>query len=127
MRRWSKIAAVQGTVLAAALLAWPDMAAAQWGALATSPSSGAWGSGYNYGNSDAARNRAHGECAKFAWDCRISATFQNTCVTVARGGNNAFGWAWGFTAEERARRAIQECRNQGGNDCDIITRFCTGQ
>ncbi len=120
---------ISRALLAGTLVAWPSLAAAQgsWGAIATSPSSGAWGSSFNYDSGDAARDRAQSECAKFAWDCRVSATFQNTCVTVARGANNAFGWAWGFTPAERAQRAIQECTNQGGSNCDILTRFCTGR
>jgi serine/threonine-protein kinase len=114
--------------VAAALLSFAAPAAAQgvYGALAISPSTGAYGFGYNYDTSAAARDRAMTECRKHAQDCQVYAQVQRQCIAVARASNNAFGWAYGFAADERGERALNECAGRNGNDCKVVTRFCSG-
>ncbi len=104
----------------------PARAQGVYGALAISPSTGAYGYGYNYATDALARDRAMTECRKHAQDCRVYATFQRQCIAIARASNNAFGWALGYPNEERPERALNECAARDGNDCKIVTRFCSG-
>lgn len=66
------------------------------------------------------------ECRKYSNDCKIARTFTGACVMVARDGTK-LGWAWGFEPSERRRRAIRECRGDGGRNCKIVSQFCTGE
>jgi len=100
--------------------------AGDWGALALSTSTGAWGTSYNYDDEDEARERAMRECRKNARDCKVFKTFENTCVAVSGDSAGNFGWSWGYTASERRRRAIAQCREQGGKGCKVESQFCTG-
>ncbi len=100
--------------------------AGDWGAIALSTRTGAWGTSYNYDDEEEARDRAMSECRKNARDCKVFRTFENTCVAVAGDGSGNFGWAWGYTTSERRRRAISQCRDQGGRNCKVETTFCTG-
>ena len=108
-----------------ALAPLPSQAAEDIGALAYSRRTGALGWSYNYDDEESARERAMQECRKYANDCKIARTFQNVCVSVARDGNH-MGWAWGYAGPERRRRAIDECRSDGGRNCTIAAQFCTG-
>ena len=109
------------------LVAVPTVASAgDWGAVALSTKTGSWGTSYNYDEEDDARQRAMSECRKHASDCRIYRRFENTCVAVAGDSTGNFGWAWGYTPAERRRRAIAQCRDQGGRNCKVETQFCTG-
>ncbi|MFO0987663.1 MAG: DUF4189 domain-containing protein [Alphaproteobacteria bacterium] len=116
------IAALAALLLSAA----PAAAQGVHGALAISTSTGAYGYGFNYDTEAGARDRAMAECRKHAQDCRVYATFQRQCIAIARAANNAFGWAYGYTNDERAERALNECAGRNGNDCKIVTRFCSG-
>jgi hypothetical protein len=99
--------------------------AGDYGALAYSRRNGALGWSYNYDDEDAARERALDECRKYARDCKIGRVFTNTCVMVARDGTR-MGWSWDGTTDARRRRAMQECRSDGGRSCKIVAQFCTG-
>ncbi len=119
------------TVLAlAAFGAWAAAAPAQaqgiYAAIAISPSTGAYGYGYNYDTDAQARDRAMNECRKHAQDCRVYATFNRQCVAIARASNNAFGWVLGGPKDERPERALNECAARNGDDCKIVTSFCSG-
>lgn len=101
--------------------------AGDWGAIALSTRTGSWGTSYNYDDEDEARQRAMRECRKNARDCKVFRTFENTCVAVAGDGSGNFGWSWGYTPSERRRRAIAQCREQGGKGCKVESQFCTGE
>jgi hypothetical protein len=100
--------------------------AGDWGAIALSTRTGAWGTARNYDDEDGARARAMSECRKHASDCRVYKTFENTCVALAGDRTGNFGWSWGYTNNERRRRAIAQCRDQGGQNCTVENTFCTG-
>jgi len=100
----------------------------QFGAFAVAPD-GAWGSSRNFENVDVAQDRAVAECNKHSRGCQVLRVFQNVCVAVARNEdskNVIINWVAGFTKEERSQRALRNCRNDGGNDCRVLTEFCTG-
>ncbi len=105
----------------------PAAAQGVHGSLAISENTDAFGYSYNYATPADAQSRAMAECAKHAQDCKIYANFENTCVTVARSANGAFGWSWGYSRDERSSRAISECTKQGGTNCALATNFCTGR
>ena len=100
-------------------------AAGPYGALATSPEAD-FGYAYNYDYAEQARSRAMSECQKHSDKCTIKGTFQNTCVSIAKASNGAMGWAWGHGKRDDDRVAMSECRNNKGRDCELSTRFCTG-
>jgi len=120
------IAVALAAIAALMFLGAPARAQGVYGALAISPSTGAYGYGYNYDTDAQARDRAMTECRKHAQDCRVYTTFQRQCIAIARASNNAFGWALGYAREERPERALNECAARGGGDCKVITSFCSG-
>jgi serine/threonine-protein kinase len=90
--------------VAAALLSFAAPAAAQgvYGALAISPSTGAYGFGYNYDTAAAARDRAMTECRKHAQDCQVYAQFQRQCIAVARAkGQPPLAFPWWNEKQQR--------------------------
>jgi len=113
-------------LLTAAGMARPAAAQGIHGALAISTSTGAYGFGYNYDTPAQAQARAMAECAKHAQDCKVFANFQRACIAIARGANNAFGWAIGYPNDERPERALNECAAQNGTACKLVTSFCSG-
>jgi hypothetical protein len=116
-----------GLILGLVCLAPTASFAGDWGAIALSTRTGAWGSSWNYDDEDLARSAAMRECRKHASDCRVFKTFENVCVALSGDGRGNFGWAWGYeTTEERRRRAVQQCRDQGGRGCSVVSTFCTG-
>ena len=119
-------ALVAATVFTLALVGGVKVAAAgPYGALATSPQAD-FGYAYNFDYAEQARRRALAECAKHSSECRVKGTFQNTCVSIAKSGNGAMGWAWGHGKREDDALAMQECRSNRGRNCELSTRFCTG-
>jgi hypothetical protein len=60
--------------------------AGDWGAIALSTRTGAWGSSWNYDEEGDARSAALRECRKHAGDCRVFKTFENACVALAGDG-----------------------------------------
>ena len=116
-----------GAILCAAVIscAAKPAAAGPYGALATSPDAD-YGYSFNYDYSEEARNRAMDECRKHSDKCAVKGTFQNTCVSIAKSGNGAMGWAWGHGKGEDDRMAMSECRKNRGRDCELSKRFCTG-
>jgi hypothetical protein len=115
--------------LAAALLfASVAPAAAQgWGALAFSENGTAYAYSRNYQTREQAMQGAIGECAKHASDCKVYATFQNKCVALAGASNGAYGWAIGGTSDAaREAAAMRQCQQQGGPDCRMVVKFCSG-
>jgi len=122
--------AVAAALLLAAGLVRPAAAQGIHAALAISTSTGSFGFGYNYDTPDAAQQRAMAECRKHAADCKVYANFSRNCISIARGntptGGWAFGWAYGYTNEERPERALNECAHQNGNACRVLNSFCSG-
>jgi hypothetical protein len=115
--------------LAPALLlasATPALAQGQWGALALSERSTAYGYSFDYDTQEKATERALAECAKNAADCRVHTTFRNTCLVVAGSVDGPIGWAWGGREQTRDQRALEQCRQRGAVNCKVVERICTG-
>jgi erythromycin esterase-like protein len=104
-------------------------AAQNFGAIATNPD-GAWGWSGKYATVDEAQERALNECNKHGRNCRLLRVFQDACVAVVRNevrGKAIIAWVSGGERKERVRRALRDCRNEGGDDCQILKEFCTGR
>lgn len=104
-------------------------AQAPFGALAVSPE-GAWGYSASFATVDIAQDRALAECAKHGRGCQILRVFDNVCVSVARNEdpkNVIINWVSGYDRDERPRRALRNCRNDGGDQCKILVEFCSGR
>jgi hypothetical protein len=121
------LAALACAGASAGIAAAPAAAQGVYAALAISTSTGAFGYGFNYDTQDHADARALVECRKHAQDCRVYARFYRNCMALARGGNNAFGWAIGFPDDERPERALNACAAQNGTDCRVVRTFCSGK
>lgn len=112
--------------LFAALSAAPAHAEREWGALALSERSTAYGYAKDYDTQEGASERALAECAKNASDCRVHTAFRNTCLVLAGSVDGPFGWAWGAPANTRAQRALEQCRQRGAINCKIVETICAG-
>ena len=98
----------------------------EWGALALSERSTAYGYAYDFDSQDGATGRALAECGKNAGDCRIQTTFRNTCLVLAGSVDGPFGWAWGGAESTRQQRAMEQCRQRGAINCKVVETVCTG-
>ena len=86
---------------------------------------GAFGEAFNYVSLDAARRGALAKCKGQA--CRVVATVQRGCASLAIDYNNACGaHGWGKAPKlGRAQNdALKRCYADGGKECVIRTFFC---
>jgi hypothetical protein len=118
----SLLAAGAALLIAAA----PAHAEREWGALALSERSTAYGYAKDFDTQEGASERALAECAKNASDCRLHTAFRNTCLVLAGSVDGPFGWAWGAPANTRAQRALEQCRQRGAINCKVVETVCAG-
>ena len=104
----------------------PAYAERDWGALALSERSTAYGYAKDFDTQEGASERALAECAKNASDCRVHTAFRNTCLVLAGSVDGPFGWAWGAPANTRADRAMAQCRQRGAINCKVVETVCAG-
>lgn len=100
-------------------------ARARFGAIAYSPSSGAHGYAYNYGNIASAGSRALGECqanADGAGDCEVQVTFQ-ACGALARAPDGSFGTGYGPSRSSAQDEALGVC-GQYATSCQVEGIIC---
>lgn len=103
-------------------------AAGEYGALVYNRA-GAFGYTASYADRDNAVTIARVYCLKYAVNCPNAKAFRNTCVTVARNrgaGPGHIAWATGRNKAERTKDALDECRDNGAEACEIVLEFCTG-
>jgi hypothetical protein len=118
----SLVAAAAALLIAAA----PAHAEREWGALALSERSTAYGYAKDFDTQEGAAERALAECARNASDCRLHTAFRNTCLVLAGSVDGPFGWAWGAPANTRAQRALEQCRQRGAINCKVVETVCAG-
>jgi hypothetical protein len=114
--------------IAAALIlaASPAWAEREWGAIALSERSTAYGYAQDFDTQEGASERALAECRKNASDCRVHTAFRNTCLVLAGSVDGPFGWAWGAPERTRAQRALEQCRQRGAINCKVVETICAG-
>lgn len=106
------------------LLATPAFAVDTYGAIAFSESTGAHGTSWNYDNRWQAEQRAILECGRP--DCQVLVWGRNTCLSLAVGNNNGYGWAWNNDPHTAQQRAMWECSARTLK-CHTVTTFCKQQ
>lgn len=98
-----------------------------YAAVAYSPSTGKYGYGYNCGSRWAAERRALAECQ--APDARVVGWVNAGWLVLAIGDDNSYGVAWeygdGASSLVAKRRAVANCREQGGKVVKVIC-LCSG-
>jgi hypothetical protein len=91
--------------------------------------SGSWGYANNFDDISTAQDRAVEECSKHGSGCRILRVFQNTCAALAvhSGRNNNFVFYWLSVNDRDQLRgaAMNNCRRDGGERCQVLTDFCS--
>lgn len=120
----TKKRAVAAALALAGLLGLSDAAYAAYGAIAYSPSSGAYGYSYAYGSRGQAERAALKSCRANGSGCQNAIWFQNACGAVAKGPN---GWGSGWAASKKGAyaQAVASCA-QYSRQCKVIVWACSG-
>ncbi|MET3924116.1 DUF4189 domain-containing protein [Devosia sp. 2618] len=84
--------------------------AAQYGAIAFSPKTGAIGYSTKGASRGNAQDWAMYYCGQYARDCKIAVNFNNACGALAIGRNGGWGADWGYTRAEAEADALTICR-----------------
>jgi len=96
-----------------------------WGAIAFSPSTGAWGDSARYGSRAVAELRALAGCAKQARDCTVAVWFTHQCGAVASGKAGIWAGGLGRTQPAASSDAIADCLKRGGKTCETQHTVCS--
>ena len=117
---------IRGLAVLVALLASAGAAQARdyYGAIAYSPSTGAYGYSYDHPSRADAEARALAECGNRASDCQLPLWFRNACGALASGGNGGWGTGWGTSRGLAEGYALSTCR-QHTSGCSVIAWVCT--
>jgi hypothetical protein len=115
--------AVAATVAGiAASTAAPAQAADQYAAIAYSPATGAYGTGYNASSRQQAEDLAMGACVRYGGtDCQIAAWVQKGCASLGVAADGAWQGEYAATPAD----ADGEVRHTLGPDAKIIAQACS--
>ena len=100
-----------------------EVAAQNYGAIAYSPSTKAYGWSYDYSSRSAAENEALSGCRKHASDCIVPVWFRNACGALAI-GSNGYGTGWATERSAAESQAMVVCRRHT-MDCAVKRWVCT--
>ena len=100
-----------------------EAAAQNYGAIAYSPSTKAYGWSYDYPSRGAAESAALANCGKQANDCIVPLWFRNACGALAI-GSNGYGTAWASQRSSAENQALAVCR-RNTMDCAVKQWVCT--
>ena len=98
----------------------------RYGAIAYSPSTGAYGWSYDHVSRAAAEGAALAQCNQRAGDCQVPLWFQNACGALAIGDGGGWGTGWGTSRGLAEGYALQTCRQYTGN-CSVRRWACTAR
>lgn len=96
-------------------------AADNYGAIAYSTDSGAYGYSYDFSSRGEAEARALQECNG---NCKIVLWFKNACGALAVGNDNGYGTAWATDRGGAEATAMSYCR-QYSQGCQVVRWVCT--
>ena len=102
----------------------PLAAAANFGAIAYSNTTGAYGYSYDYGSRRSAEQAALANCRSNGSGCKVVIWFQNSCGALAIGSDFGWGAAWASSRSQAERSAMRYCR-QNSSGCHIAAYSCT--
>lgn len=97
-----------------------------WGAIALSPS-GASGASTGKKSKSLAAKEAEAVCARGGVSgCKVAFTYKNQCAVavVPKSGAGGTLFSSSPTVEESKARALKQCENGGGSDCQVIFENC---
>ena len=94
-----------------------------YGAIAYSPSTKAYGWSYDYPSRGAAENEALSGCRRQADDCTVPLWFRNACGALAI-GSDGYGTGWGTDRGIAEQQALGVCRRYTQR-CSITRWVCT--
>jgi uncharacterized protein DUF4189 len=100
-----------------------EAAADNYGAIAYSLSTKAYGWSYDYPSRSSAEREALAKCRTKASDCMIPVWFRNACAALAI-GPNGYGTAWATERGNAERLALQVCSRHSGG-CAVTRWVCT--
>jgi serine/threonine-protein kinase len=117
---------VWGIVIAGSILGSAGKVEARdnYGAIAYSPSTGAYGWSYDHVSQASAVSAALAECSQRAGDCQVPLWFRNACGALAVGSGGGFGTGWGTSRGIAERYALRVCRQHAGS-CSVRRWVCT--
>lgn len=98
---------------------------ASYGAIAFSPSTGAWGDAYRDGNRAEAERRALAECARNARDCTVAVWLNDQCGAVASAEAGIWAGGLGRTQAAASNDAMADCLKRGGKKCETQHAVCS--
>ena len=99
------------------------VAADNFGAIAFSKATGAYGFSYDHQSRRDAEARAMAECNSRSRGCKIAIWFKNACGSVAI-GQNGWGSAWAGSRGNAERAAIANC-SKHTSGCRVLAWSCT--
>jgi len=102
-----------------------SFSADQFGAIAFSTTTGAFGFSYDHGSRRDAENRAMSECRSRSGGCKVAIWFKNACGSVAT-GTNGWGSAWAGSRQKADRAALNNCSKHTRN-CKVLAWTCTSR
>ena len=119
--KWAKMTVIAAVTVAGG--AGVAMAEDNYGAIAYSTSSGAYGYAYDAKTKGAAQRLALKECDKQGRGCKNTIWFKNACGSIAI-GKDGWGASWGKTKRESWRKAREQCRTET-TGCKVKRWVCT--
>jgi hypothetical protein len=95
-----------------------------YGAIAYSVKDEAYGYSDNFESQERAETAALKYCSEHGSGCEIMVWFYNSCGAVAVDGSTV---TWGQEASKigAERRALEECKRAGGQNCEIKISHCS--
>ncbi len=97
----------------------------RFGAIAMSPSDGAYGTSFNQPSLDAAKREALIQCrARGGVECSVAGHHQNFCQTFTWGGGK-YAINVGDTVEASREKSLEVCAKESGGQCEVIETFCS--
>lgn len=110
--------------LAAGIVLAGPATAEEFGAIAFSQSTEAYGFSHNYSTRRQAENVALNACAERAGDCRIAVWFYDMCGALAVGDGDGWGAAYEGSQSAAQSSALNYCR-QNTTGCRLELSFCS--
>lgn len=95
-----------------------------YGAIAYSPSNGAYGYSYDYESRARAETEAVRSCAQHGSGCRVAIWFRNACGAIAVGQRGGYGTGWAGNRSGAEGTAVANCRTRDSG-CRIRSWACT--
>jgi hypothetical protein len=100
-----------------------EAAAENYGAIAYSPSTSAYGWSYDFPSRGAAESEALSKCRAKANDCIVPIWFRDACGALAI-GPNGYGTGWGTDRSIAEQYALGVCRRHS-QGCAVTRWVCT--